>query len=109
MEHIYIMSCQRSQGSPEIFSIWDTYEKSIIAYYNYCVDNKSFSFSFNYMFLYRIPVNQMFCDNTKWSDVKLQKSSKYRIKFVSEEALKQEAQRYILKESRDAKLNELGI
>ncbi len=35
MEYIYIMSCQRGQGSPEIFSIWFSYEKALTAYYEY--------------------------------------------------------------------------
>ncbi len=29
------MSCQRGQGSPEIFSIWFSYEKALTAYYEY--------------------------------------------------------------------------
>jgi len=35
MEYIYIMSCQRGQGAPQIHSVWDSYERAITEYYEY--------------------------------------------------------------------------
>jgi hypothetical protein len=87
MEHIYIMACQRGQSSPEIFSIWNTYEKAITAYYKYHIDEdnlykKTDNDTYWFMYLYKIPVGENFVEvSRKSSDVKLQKSCKYRIKF----------------------------
>ena len=91
MDYIYIISCQRGQGSPEIQSIWMRYEDAIKTYY----EGK-----LNYHYIYKIPVNQIF--GNSWSDIKLQKSCKYRLKIEGSE-LKNEYQKII----RDDKINSL--
>jgi hypothetical protein len=111
MEYIYILSCQRGQGSPEIHSMWNSYEKAIKSYYHYHISDKSTSSISNFMFLYKFPTNTIFSVGGEgeswrdWSDVKIQKSSKYRIKFDSFKELESEYKVF----NRDDKLTELGI
>lgn len=102
MKYVYIISCQRGQGLPEIYSMWSTYEKAIIAY-SECCDS---SFDLKFKMLYEFPLDELYCDVKSWSNIKLGKSCKYRIKkFKSLEELRSEA--FSLK--RDVKLDELGI
>jgi len=81
MEFIYILSCQRGAQNPEIYSIWNSYEGAIKAYYQYFEDTNSYSLHF--LYLYEFPINEYFCENTSWSKIKLSKSCKYRLKFKS--------------------------
>ncbi len=84
---IYIMSCQRGQGLPEIHYICDYYDEAIKAYYTYHLkDNKDFLKSrdrnYWFMYLYQFPISKDFkTDGKSWSNIKLGKSCKYRIKF----------------------------
>lgn len=107
MGYVYIMSCQRSQGSPEIYSIWDTYECAIIDYYEYFVKSKYSNLDF--MYLFKIPLNQSFSENGIWSNIKLQKTCMYRLKFKSMSDLKTEYDCIKLQANRDEKLSEIGI
>jgi hypothetical protein len=103
MSYVYIISCQRDNGKlPEIYSMWSTYEKAISAYYDACVE-KSYNFSF--LMMYEFPLDEKFCDVKKWSDVKLGKSCKYRMRFKDFEELES----LVLSTKRDSKLTELGI
>jgi len=102
MNYVYIISCQRGQKLPEIYSMWSSYDKAINAYYDACVKK---SHNFSWLYLYEFPLDEEFCDVTKWSDVKMGKSSKYRLKFKNFNELKTIA----LSTSRDVKLTELGI
>jgi len=92
MEHIYIMSCQRNQGGPEIHSLWTTYESAIMNYYQYLIDKKYTSDgSLNFMYLYKLPLNEDFKENgNSWSDIKLQKTCKHRVKFKTFKDLENE-------------------
>jgi hypothetical protein len=67
MEYIYILSKKRGQGDPEVVSICDSYDKAIIAYHE--CDNWN-------TFIYKYPINIILDEYEK-----IQKSSKYRIKF----------------------------
>jgi len=88
-EFIYIISTQSGQGSPEIFSIWSTYESAIIAYYQVVISKEySHDFTLKNYYLYKMPINEKFCEDNHWSDIKLQKSCKYRIKFKDYNELK---------------------
>lgn len=95
-EFIYVISTQRGQGSPEIYSFWNTYEGAIKAYHKLLVNNKhghydfDFEFTMNNYFLYKFPANTYFCEGDNSSDIKLQKSCKYRVKFKSYEELEKE-------------------
>ena len=117
MEYIYIMACQRGQGGTEIFSMWDSYEKSIIAYYNYHIKDgygkRQDSSDYWFMYLYKFPVNMDFstdfCGHGGSSDIKIQKSSKYRIKFKNWGELKKEYTKVYITENRNDKLIDLGI
>jgi hypothetical protein len=108
MENIYIISCQRGQGAPEIHSIWNSYELAIKEYYEYHVRDgygKSDESEFRFMYLYEIPANQVFADKNVWSNEKFTKSSKHRMKFKNWGDLKKEYKTV----SRDLKLTEIGI
>ena len=80
-DFIYIISSQSGAGSAGIYSIWTTYNLAINAYYQCIVVDNNHSFNLDCIFLYKMPVNEKFCENDTWSDIKIQKSSKYRIKF----------------------------
>lgn len=112
MEYVYIMACQRGQAAHEIHSMWDTYEKAIKEYYEYHIrDDKESSFSrsrqddddYWFMYLYKFPVNKIFANNKGWSETKLGKSSKYRIKFKNWGELRKE---YVVV-SRDSKIESI--
>jgi hypothetical protein len=83
------MSCQRGH-SAEIHSIWTTYESAIINYYQYIKDEGWSLYDLSFMFLYKFPSNEKFCENDTWSNIKLQKSCKYRIKFKDLKELENE-------------------
>jgi len=103
MNNVYIISCQRDNGKlPEIYSMWSTYEKAINAYYDACVEK---SYNFSWLYLYEFPLDEKFCDVKSWSDIKLGKSCKYRMKFKDFNELESLA----LSTKRDNKLTELGI
>ncbi len=93
MEYIYIISTQRGQGSPEIFSIWSNNDDAIKSYYNYFIINKHEYLDFIY--LYKYPIGKNFCGDEKWSKIKLQKSCKFRVKFKSFKDLKNEYEQII--------------
>ena len=108
MEKIYIISCQRGQGAPEIHSIWNSYELAIKEYYEYYIRDgygKSDEDEFWFMYLYEIPANQVFADKNGWSKEKFTKSSKHRLKFKNWGELKKEYKTV----SRDLKLTQIGI
>lgn len=101
MKYVYIISCQRDTGKlPEIYSIWSNYEKAINAYCDACVEK-----SLSWFQLYEFPLDEEFSDIKDWSNVKLGKSCKYRMKFKDIKELKSIA----LSTKRDSKLVELGI
>jgi len=82
------MSCQRGQGSTEIHYLCTSYQEAIKEYYDYMRMSKSdFLESVNkeywFMYLYKFPlsVNFAYLNGKNWSETKLSKSSKYRIKF----------------------------
>lgn len=93
-EFIYVISTQRGQGSPEIYSFWNTYEGAIKAYYQFVInkgqDHFDTEFTMDHYFLCKFPINTSFANATESSDVKLQKSSKYRVKFKSFNDLKEQ-------------------
>ena len=107
MEYIYIMSCQRGQGAPEIHSVWDSYERAIKEYYEYHIrdgysvtdDNSEYWF----MNLYKIPVNQIFADEDDYSKEKFTRNSKNRIKFKNLGELRKEYQTI----NRDLKIDDI--
>ncbi len=109
MENIYIISCQRGQGAPEIHSIWNSYELAIKEYYEYHIrdgySDRDDSSEYWFMYLYEIPINKVFAEKEGWSKEKLTKSSKHRVKFKNWGELKKEYKTV----SRDLKLTELGI
>lgn len=86
---IYIMSCQRGQGLPEIHYLCDNYDEAIDIYYKYYLkDDEDFLKSPNrnywFMYLYKLPIGVIFSKNgdlSRASDTKLGRSSEYRIKF----------------------------
>ena len=85
---VYIMSCQRGQASPELHYMCDNYADAITVYYNHYVKDKRKNFlemperAYWYMYLFKFPMGINFSTvGFSGSDVKLQKSSKYRIKF----------------------------
>jgi hypothetical protein len=102
MEHIYIIACQRGQGQAEIHSMWNTYDGAIKAYSEY-IENSRFGgeFGLSHMFFFKFPANTIF-SKEEYSDIKLLKSSIYRVKFTRSE-LRQEYQRVM----RDNKINEI--
>lgn len=89
MDYIYIISIQRGQGSPEIHSMWVKYEDAIEAFYG----------AGSFYYLYKFPVNEVF-SNGRWSDIKIQKSCKYRVIFKDGE-LKNELKRIRLDKKLD--------
>ncbi len=87
MEYVYILACQRGQGGTEIHSMWSSYEGAILAYHDYVGKEK---FNVTFMFLYKMPLDVNFqVLGRDWSDVKIQKSSKYRVKLTYEELQKE--------------------
>jgi hypothetical protein len=84
MYHIYIISCKRGSGNPEIGGLYTEYDQAIVAYYDILSLNGRISRDKDYFFwdIYKFPSNVSFIlDGESWSDTKIQKSSKYRIEF----------------------------
>ena len=113
MGYIYIISCQRGAASPEIHFISDSYEEAIKYYYEYHYLNyKGYGVSeisiSDFMFLYKIPINIKLERKSSFlsipiSDIKLQKSCEFRIKFKSFKELESE---FIII-NRDSKINDI--
>jgi hypothetical protein len=81
--------------------MWITYEKAITAYYDCCVSDGNRT---SFKRLYKFPLDELYCDINKWSDIKMGKTCKYLLKFDFKD-LKSEH----LSVSRDNKISELGI
>ena len=77
---VYIISCQRGQGLPEIRSVWTDYDDAIVAY---CEDLADWN-NQDFYLLHKFPVGR-FCDPGEWCKEKLGKSSKNRLKFKDKE------------------------
>ena len=73
---VYIISCQRGQGLPEIRSVWTEYDDAIVAY---CEDLADWN-NQDFYLLHKFPVGR-FCEPGEWCKEKLGKSSKNRLKF----------------------------
>tara|TARA_R110000772_G_scaffold55_6_gene324 strand:- start:2752 stop:3114 length:363 start_codon:yes stop_codon:yes gene_type:complete len=85
---VYIMSCQRGQGIPEIHYMCDNYNEAIKAYYDHQISDQvdfldSPDREYWFMNLYKFPLGVSFRDegHRSSSRIKISKSSKYRIKF----------------------------
>lgn len=96
MDFIYSISAQRGQGAPEIFYLTCSYENAIIFLYEFILKdedgkniNSSYSFHTDFYHLNKFPLDSNLARD-KWSDVKMTKSSKYRIKFKNWGELKKE-------------------
>jgi hypothetical protein len=73
---VYVISCQRGQGLPEIRSVWTEYDDAIVAY---CEDLADWN-NQDFYLLHKFPVGR-FCEPGEWCKEKLGKSSKNRLKF----------------------------
>jgi hypothetical protein len=82
---VYIISCQRGQGLPEIRSVWTDYEDAVLAY---CEDLEDWNNQDFYLF-HKLPVGR-FVDPGGWCKEKLGKSSKNRIKFPDIDKVKKQ-------------------
>jgi len=94
-EYIYILSMQRGQGLPELYSMWNNYDDAIYHYYDFLKINEYNDYIPSYFNLYKFPVGVKFCDPSEWSNVKLGRSTKYRIKFKDYKELKNEYKKII--------------
>lgn len=81
MKYIYIISTKRGNGESEIYTIRDTYENLIIAYKELIDVKEGVEYMLNKYFMFEFPINEWFCELDSWSNIKLGKSCKYRIKF----------------------------
>jgi hypothetical protein len=86
--YIYIIAAKRGGGESEIGGIYTTYDKAIVSYHNILVrdENDQLDPTGNYFFwaLYKMPTDVSFIlDGVTWSKTKIQKSSKYRIKYTN--------------------------
>lgn len=79
-QFVYVVSCQRGQGLPEIRSIWTDYDEAIVAYSEDLDDWDNQDF----YLLHKLPVGR-FCVPGEWCKEKLGKSSKNRLKFDDKE------------------------
>jgi hypothetical protein len=77
---VYIISCQRGQGLPEIRSVWTEYDDAILAY---CEDLDDWN-NQDFYLLHAFPVGR-FCEPGEGCKEKLGKSSKNRLKFKDNE------------------------
>lgn len=98
---VYIVSCQRGQGLPEIRSAWTDYDDAIVAY---CEDLDDWD-NQDFYLLHEFPVGR-FCKPGDWCKEKLGKSSKNRLKFDGKE-LKKLRDSILLSRNRAAKLDEI--
>jgi hypothetical protein len=111
MDFIYSISAQRGQKAPEIFYFTYSYENAIIYLYEYIVKdnegktiNDSYSFHTDFYQLNKFPLDFEFAPTDTWSDVKMTKSSKFRIKFKNWGDLKKEYLPIKLQQTRSEKL-----
>ena len=111
MDFIYSISAQRGQKAPEIFYFTYSYENAIIYLYEYIVKdnegktiNDSYSFHTDFYQLNKFPLDFEFAPTDTWSDVKMTKSSKFRIKFKNWGDLKKEYIPIKLQQTRSEKL-----
>lgn len=86
MEYIYIIANKRGAGESEIGGLYTTHALAINAYFDIMTNNRvnKLSRDKNYFgwHLYKFPLDTSFItDDGIWSHTKIQKSSKYRIKF----------------------------
>ena len=100
-QFVYIASCQRGQGLPEIRSVWTDYEDAIVAY---CEDLDDWD-NQDFYLLHKLPVGR-FCDPGEVCKEKLGKSSKNRLKFDGKE-LRRLRDSILLSRNRSAKLDEI--
>lgn len=88
-KYIYVISWARGQESPQIYSIWDSYEKAILEYYNSLNSDgfhKHDEQEYYFLYLHKIPLNVSLSE----IELKLNKSSKYRVKFKNWGEIKKE-------------------
>ena len=110
MDFIYSISTQRGQKAPEIFYFTHDYEKAIIYLYEYILKDEGTTLNDNYSFytdfyqLNKFPLDFEFAPTDTWSDVKMTKSSKFRIKFKNWGELKKEYIPFKLQQTRSEKL-----
>lgn len=93
MDFIYCISAHRN-GAPEIFYFTYSYDKAIIYLYEFILkeDKKiddDYSFHTNFYHLNKFPLDFEFTTNN-WSEVKMTKTCKFRIKFENWGKLKKE-------------------
>ena len=100
-QFVYIASCQRGQGLPEIRSVYTDYEDAIVAY---CEDLAGWD-NQDFYLLHKLPVGR-FCKTGEWCKEKLGKSSKNRLKFDGKD-LKRLRDSILLSRNRAAKLDEI--
>ncbi|MCK9447143.1 hypothetical protein M0Q50_09855 [bacterium] len=93
-DFIYIITIDGS--TQMILSVFNSYNKSIIGYYNITKSYENFG-SVNYCFLYKIPINIKFYndDINFYDNIKLQKSCKYRVKYENFDKLELEYNKII--------------
>jgi len=96
MDFIYSISTQRGQKAPEIFYITQSYEKAIIYLYEIILKEErgiiedGYSYYTDFYQLSKFPLDFNFATDDTWSNVKMTKSSKYRVKFKNWGELKKE-------------------
>lgn len=96
MDFIYSISAQRGQKAPELFYLTHSYEKAIIYLYEYILKDNGKNMTDDYSFytdfyqLNKFPLDFNFAPDDTWSNVKMTKSSKYRVKFKNWGELKKE-------------------
>ena len=100
-QFVYIISCQRGQGLPEIRSVWTDYDDAIVAY---CEDLDDWD-NQDFYLLHKLPIGR-FCDPGEWCKEKLGKSSKNRLKLDGRE-LNRLRDSILLGRKRAAKLGEI--
>lgn len=87
MNKIYIITTKRGGGESEIYTIRDTYEGVILAYYE-LIQSRNFGLDFmldNY-YMFEFPINEWFCETLDtWCNIKFGKSCKYRLKFKTKD------------------------
>jgi len=85
--NIYIMACKRGQAADEWYGIWDNEDDAIMYYHKYVhhEGENAAKLNLDYMFMYRFPVNTIFCEVDDCSKVKFGKTSPYRWKLKLKE------------------------
>jgi len=84
---VYIISCQRGQALPEIRSVWTDYGDAVLAY---CEDLELEDWNNQDFYLFhKLPVG-IFVNREGYSNEKLGKSSKNRIRFPDIDKVKKQ-------------------